>query len=238
MFSGGPAMLKFHFRPGKSAFMALVLAVAALLCGWTWFSGGGFFALLFALLCGAGAAKLMSDALGGAPALVVDGEGIRIRRTWGSVVAVPWREVHHIGVEVMTLRYYGIIPVARNENLVVACSGGLFGTRRLRLALKMVELPRGGSAELIELLQSAHVGAVGIEGVAMAGAGANGWGADSAGSLSRPSSSEPDQGGSFDADAALQRYLAKRDSSSSAQPETPARPVMPQRPSFGRKASA
>jgi hypothetical protein len=230
-------VLKFHFRPGKSAFMALVLAAAALLCGWQWLSEGGVFALLFLVLCGVGAAKLMSDAVGGAPALAVDDEGLRIRRTWGSVVAVPWRQVQHIGVEVMTLRYLGIIPVARHETLVVACDGGLFGTRRLRLALKMVELPRGGTAELLALLQAAHVGAVGVSAVAMAGAGANGWGADSAGSLSG-SSAELDQGGGFDADAALQRYLAKRDSSAVATAATPAPPARPPRPSFGRKASA
>jgi hypothetical protein len=235
-------MHKFHFRPGKSAFMALLTAGAAILAGWRWFEAGDLFWLALALLCAAGAAKMLSDVLSDTPALAFDAEGLRVRSTWGSVHSVSWREVQAIKVDVMTLRYFGIIPIARHETLVVKCDGGLFGSRRLRLALKLVQLPPGGAGHLLALLDAAHVAAVGQAGVAMAGAGEHGWGLRSVSSPVSAASRLPgDEGSGFDADAALARYLARKERAEPVAPAPSASapvPLQPSRPVFGRKPLA
>ncbi|WP_284275631.1 hypothetical protein, partial [Sphingomonas astaxanthinifaciens] len=169
-------MHKFHYRSGKSAFLALVSGVAALLAGWSWLDpDGGIFSLGIALVCGLAAVKLTLDAMSDAPAIAFDAEGLRIRRTWGQTAVIAWDEVQGISVEVLTMRYWGIIPIARHETLVVRCDGGLFGARRLRTALKLVQLPPGGAGQLVAMLTAAQVAAVGEAGVAMAGAGRHGW---------------------------------------------------------------
>lgn len=233
-------MHKFHFRPGKSALFALILGLGAMLVLWFWWAEDkGFLTLLVGLLMAAGSGKLASDAMSDTPALAFDREVLRVRKTWGGVTEVPWREVQHIGVDVMTLRYWGIIPIARQETLVVRCDGGLFGARRLRLALKMVALPPGGTARLLDMLYRAHVEAVGETGVAMAGAGEHGWGVNSVPTLA-PRREETDQAG-FDADAALARYLARKEAGlagSGGADGSPAAPPIPARPVFGRKTQA
>lgn len=242
-------MHKFHHRPGKSAVFALLLLAFAANCLFYWWAKGGLLPALIGLLLAAGAAKLLSDAFSDTPALEIRPEGVSIRKTWGGLAQVPWGQVQHMSVEVMTLRYFGIIPVARHETLVVKCDGGVFGSRRLRLALKMVELPPGGTAGLMHLLHHYHVSAVGETGIAMAGAGEHGWGARSVPSLGRaePSGLEPAEGSpDFDADAALARYLARKEAGvagpasapSARAPQPAAAPLPPARPVFGRKSHA
>src|SRR4028119_1236498 len=165
-------MHKFHYRPGKSAFVALLLGIVGLGPLWFWWStDAGWMTLAFGLLCAAGAGKMLADAVSDTPALTVTREGLRVRRTWGSADEVSWRQVQELSVEVLTLRYMGFIPVSRQETLVVKCDGGLFGSRRLRLSLKLIDMPAGGTAALMALLHQAHVAAVGEAGVVMAGAG-------------------------------------------------------------------
>lgn len=231
-------MQKFHYRPGKSAFMALLCGFFTLACGGLWLNGGGFWAAVGLILFGAGTAKIVADAMSDTPALVVDHDGLALRKTWGAVARVPWEQVQSIDCEVLTLRYLGLIPISRNETLVVRCEGGLAGARRLRLALKLVALPAGGAPQLMALLHAAHVAAVGEARVAMAGAGAHGWGANSASSPGAVVPSASSEGsGEFDADAALARYMARRDRMQTAAPPTAPVAVVPARPAFGRKRS-
>lgn len=228
-------MHKFHYRPGKAAVMALVLGSLALLSLWTWFGGGDAFWLGIGLVLGLGAGKLMADVASDTPALAYDESGISVRKAWGAQAMVPWRLVQSLSVEVMVLRYLGIIPVARHETLVIKCDGGFFGSRRIRLALKMIELPPGGTDTLMGMLHQAHVGAVGGAGVAMAGAGTHGWGSRSVPTLA-PAAHE-EAASSFDADAALARYLARKEASAEQVMQTAAdMPIAaPARPVFGRK---
>lgn len=235
-------MHKFHYRSGKSAFFGLLLGGLALYYGWGLVDGDGdVFSLALALLFGGAAAKLVMDSFSTTPALAFDASGIRIRRTWGQVASLRWDEVHWIKVQTTTMRYYGIIPVAKHEHLVVKCDGGLLGGRRLTLAAKLIQLPPGGVHQLCAALNAAHLAAVGGAGIAMKGAGPQGWGVGA-----RPSAAslvEAGGGTEFDAEAALARYLARKDSAPEdvapvaaaapvAAPATPARPV------FGRKSSA
>lgn len=238
-------MRKFHYRPGKSAFAGLAMAAAALVAGWVWVSSPAatFLPAGVALLCAAGAIKTALDAMSDTPALAFDARGLALRKTWGQVAEVAWHDVQSIGVEVFTLRYWGIIPISKTENLVVKCAGGLFGSRRLRLALRMIDLPAGGAGQLLALLNAAHVAAVGEATAAMAGADRqHGWGAGSAGVAARRADAaarEEGEGG-FNADAALARYLARKEAGAGAspRPEATASAAAPARPVFGRRASA
>ena len=226
-------MRKFHYRAGKNAAAALFMGGLTILCAMLWWRGGGIFSLGGFLLFGAAAAKSATDAMSNEPALAFGDEGLRVRTTTG-VQAVPWKEVQHIGLEVFTYRYWGIIPIAKHENVVIKCDGGLFGAKRLRLSAAAIELPAGGAIALVALLQAARIAAVGEAGVAMAGAGEHGWGVAPV----RKPVEEP--ASSFDPDAALARYMARKSDSDVAAPSSvaataPAAPAMPTRPAFGRK---
>lgn len=227
-------MRKFHYRAGRNAMLALFMGALTIGCAALWWRNGGFLSLGGFLLFGAAAVKGASDAMSGEPALAFGDEGIRVRTTTG-VQKVAWKEVQSIGLEVFTVRYWGIIPIAKHENLVVKCDGGLFGTKRLRLAANAIELPAGGSAALVAMLQAAHVAAVGVAGVAMKGAGENGWGA----APQRPAPEQQSAG--FDPDAALARYMARKaegdpeQTPAVAQIAAPAAPAVAARPAFGRK---
>ena len=87
----------------------------------------------------------------------------------------------------------------------MTCGRGLFGTRKLRITPKALELPIGGSDHLLAILRQARLEDVGVVGVAMAVAGPQGWGAADTG---------------FDSDAAIARYLERRD----AEPSQPVAP--------------
>jgi hypothetical protein len=221
-------MHKFHFRPGKSAFMALVLGLAAIMAFWFWWTAdNSMLPLAVALLMAAAAGKLLSDAFSETPALSFDGQVLRIRKPWSGVAEVPWRSVQHIGVEVMTLRYWGLIPIAKHEFLVVRCDGGLlFGSRKLRLALKMVMLPPGGTSELMALLYRMHVAGVG-----------NPARSEDGQPFAPASAGSGDQEPGFDADAALARYLARKEAGAAPGP-SPTMSAAPARPVFGRKSHA
>jgi len=227
-------MRSFYYRPGKNAFLALFLGLVGLFFGRIWLGSGGFLPMVFMGLMLAGAAKLTFDAMSSDPALKFDEQNLWVRKAFGGLQQIPWRDVHHIGLKVLTIRYYGIIPIGRTEQIVITCNGGAFGAKRLRLSAGNIDLPPAGATELVHLLQKAHEAAIGLAGVAMAGAGSRGWGVDT----TKPAPESA--GGTFDADAAIARYLAQKEAGASAQPVPPAaatQPHIPQRPVFGRRLS-
>jgi hypothetical protein len=210
----------------------LFLGVLALFAGNIWWTAGGFLAPLFAVLLVGGAVICTLNALSSEPAIKFDRDSLWVRTALGGVKQIPWREVHQIALEVLTLRYFGVIPVSRTETLCIACEGGVFGARRLRVAASALALPAGGAAELVLILQQGHVEAVGVAGVAMAGAGSRGWGIEPAAAAVDHSQSE------FDPDAAVARYLASKQAGAEATPAPEVhQPPIPQRPLFGRKVS-
>jgi hypothetical protein len=228
-------MRSFYYRPGKTAFFALLLGGVGLFFGKTWLAVGGFMPMLLMAIMLAGAAKLAFDAMSRDPAVRFDEHNLWVRKGLGGMHQVPWRDVHHIGLKVITIRYGGIIPVGRTEHVVVTCNGGTLGTRRLRLATSTMELPPGGGSGLVHVLQKAHEASVGVAAAAMAGAGSVGWGVDRTLKAAPEESQE-----TFDADAALARYLAQKEAaaksrSAPAAPAPAVQPHMPQRPVFGRR---
>jgi hypothetical protein len=200
-----------------------------------WYDGGSGGLLAFALVLALGAAKLALDAMSSDPALKFDRHSIWIRKAWGGMAEVPWRDVHDISAKVFTMRYMGIIPVSRTAHITVTCEGGLIGARRLRVSTSAMGLSVTETAELVLVLKKAQIDAVGEAGAAMAAAGKHGWGVGPAHSPRQ----EQEESSSFDPDAAIARYLASKQEGSQAQPASPvpsAQPIMPQRPVFGRRA--
>jgi hypothetical protein len=227
-------MRSFYYRPGKNAFLALLLGGLGLFFGKVWFASGGFIPMVSTCLLLVGAAKLGFDAMSREPVIKFDEQNLWVRKAFGGLQQIPWRDVHHVGLKVLTIRYYGIIPVGRTEQIVITCNGGTFGAKRLRLSAGTIDLPPAGAAELVHILQKAHEAAVGLSGVAMAGAPSHGWGVKS----SKPAEAEPQE--VFDADAAIARYLAQKEAGAKAEAAAPApaSPLhVPQRPVFGRRVS-
>jgi hypothetical protein len=221
----------YAYRPEKAAMGGVLLAAFAYASYEFWRSTGSVVVLVFGLVMAAGAAKLGYDAFNHSPVIKFDRDKLWIRKTMGGIAEIPWRDVHSINMIVVTMRYGGLVPIGRHEYLEIACEGGLFGAQRFRVPTTTMHLPAGGAAELALTLQAAHVEAVGVAGVAMAGAGKRGWGVD------LPSSEQ--QRSEFDADAALARYLASKEDDVHQQASSPAaaRLVPQQRPVFGRKTS-
>ncbi len=223
-------MRVYGYRPDKAAMGSAFLAAFAYASYEIWRSSGSVIVLIFGLMMAAGAAKLAYDAFNHTPTIKFDRDTLWVRKTFGGVAEIPWREVHSIKLMVFTMKYAGVFPVGKHQYLEITCEGGIFGAQRFRVSTETMRLPAGGAAEIALILQAAHVEAVGVAGVAMAGAGERGWGVD------LPTEEQP--GSDFDADAALARYLASKDSET-RQPSspTPARMAMPERPVFGRKTS-
>ncbi|MEO7634930.1 MAG: hypothetical protein ABIS38_04710 [Sphingomicrobium sp.] len=227
-------MHSFHFRPGKNAVLALGMAALALLCGWLWWSDGAWLALGGLLLFGAGFAKAAHNAMSSEPALRLEPRKLTVRTTFGRE-EVQWRDVQSVSLEALTYYMYGFIPMGRVEILCIAVNGGLTGTKRLRVSCSTIDLPSGGSAGLLLIVQGAHLAAVGEAGVVMAGAGPRGWGVESA----RPAPSDETPGSGFDPDAAIARYLAAKQATGESQQPAPQSRLNPaiQRPTFGRRTA-
>ena len=224
-------MHSFYYRKGANALGAATMAAFGLGIGKIWFDHGGFILLAFTLLMVVGVAKATLDALSSDPALRFDRHSLWVRKTWGGVEEVPWRDVHDIALKVHTVRYMGIIPVSRTAYVVITCEGGLFGARRLRLSTSGLGMNATRSAELVAVLKQAHVDAVGEAAAAMAAAGGHGWG------IAPPKPRLEPAASSFDADAAFARYQASQNRADPQPAPFSARPAMPQRPAFGRRVS-
>jgi hypothetical protein len=222
-------MHSFYYKKGANALGAATMAAFGIGVGKLWFDKSGVILLAFALLMAIGTVKAALDAMSSEPALRFDRHSLWVRKTWGGVEEVSWRDVHDISLKVHTVRYLGIIPVSRTAYVTIACEGGLFGARRLRLSTSGLGMNAAQSAELVAILKQAHIDAVGEAHAAMAAAGGHGWGI----APSRPQAELAES--SFDADAAFARYKAAQDEAQPQPAPAVTRPAMPQRPTFGRR---
>lgn len=227
-------MRSFYYRPGRNAAAAMVSGALAALAAWLWWQDGDIVCLISLAVLTLAALKGLANAMNSEPALKFDNERLWVRTTFGSH-AVSWKQVFGIALQVTTVRYWGVIPVSRREILCISVEGGSFGARRLRIPAASIELPAGGANALIQILRDAQLAAVGASGVAMAGAGKGGWGVPANSMMEKPAES------GFDADAAIERYLASKQEAESARAPTqvqPAAPAMSQRPVFGRRQAS
>jgi hypothetical protein len=231
-------MQSFYYRPGRNAATALISAPMAALAGWQWWSDGDILWMTSTMVFGLAALKGALNSVNSEPALKFDRDRLWVRTTFGSRV-LTWQQVYGIALQVMTVRYWGIVPIRRVESLCIAYEGGAIGAKRLRIPASTIELPIGGAQALVQILRDAQLTAVGQTGVAMAGAGQTGWGAPTKApqSVSTPESA-------FDPDAAIARYLASKETIQNApaadQVQAPAvsSALTPQRPVFGRRQAS
>jgi hypothetical protein len=134
-----------------------------------------------------------------------------------------WSDVADVSVKtVSSYAAYGLIKTGSSSSLVIAVNGGLFGTKKLNLANSLLTLDSAGLPGLVDQLERARAGAPVMARSAPARAAARST------PFRDPLEGVP-RSDDFDPDAALARYLARRDHAPSVEPQVPARPV------FGRK---
>jgi len=232
-------MQSFYYRSGRNAATALISGSLAALTGWQWWIDGDVVWMISAFVLGLAGLKGALNSMNSEPAVKFDGDRLWVRTTFGSRV-MTWQQVYGIALQVMTVRYWGVVPIRRVETLCIACEGGAIGAKRLRIPASAIELPIGGAQALVQILRDAQLAAVGRSGVAMAGAGANGWGV-----TPKPAAhSDVQLQTAFDPDAAIARYLASKEATQDAPAAPPtqapvATPIpVPQRPVFGRRQAS
>lgn len=215
-------MTTIYYKPARLAMWALLWGLSGgyTLFGWSDDNStlntiiGG---VLLAMGVFAGYAAMDSR-----PALAGDTNGLTVR-TMFARRTVRWSELLLVTIERRNLRLWGIVPIMRRDYLSFMVQGGAFGSKRMRLLGSWLALPPGGLGHLRDTLLEAR-GAAGTKAS---------WAAET-----------PDgaaQGGGFDPDAAIARYLAAKATEPAAPPAqavatTPVAPARP-RPSFGRRVA-
>ena len=227
-------MRHYRYRPGKNLLMGLFMGVMAVVCLLAWSAKGGFLAGGGVLLFGVCAVFGLKLALSSEPALSFDARGVTMRSTLKKA-ELAWSDVLDVSVKVITLRYWGIIPISKQSILTIHYQGGVFGSRKIHLSLGTIELPAGGVGGLLDELNAARVAAVGVAGVVMAGADEQGRGAARA-RQAAVAAEAATPASDFDPDAAIARYLAQK----AAAPQEPGPAALqagPPRATFGRRVA-
>lgn len=205
----------------KTAFGCPALAIAGLACiAWT----GPFVSAILLI----GAAALLASGVQGArklwgdpTALRYDGDRLTIITMW-SQTAVPWTQVHEIGTSTLsTYGFYGLIRIARTNYLTIKVGGGMFG-KKYRLLSDMFDLDKAGFAALLDDLVACQRAALGAPLRSQPAAASKPvWVGDAP------------QVDVFDPDAALAKYLSRRDTQGQEKADAETAP-MPM-PAFGRR---
>ena len=206
-------MHKINYRPGKLMLSAAASLLIALWLGLGWSSDDSILWILGAALFAYLAFASIRTAIGDGPAIAYDARQV-IVNTLHRGIRHDWSEVGDVALERQTTRYFGIIPGSKKDFLCVRIGAGSSRTYRINAAL--VDLPRGGIEALHRDLAAIRIAAVGVSQTASADIG--------------PAAA------SFDADAAIARYLAAKQAEPVA-PPAPAAPAFrhPPRPTFGRR---
>lgn len=206
-------MHKINYRPGKLMLSAAASLLIALWLGYGWSSADSILWVVGAAVFAYLAFASIRTAIGDRPAIAYDARQVIINTVHRSTKH-DWSQVADVGLERQTTRYFGIIPGSKKDLLCVRIGAGSSRTYRIDAAL--VELPVGGLEALHRDLAAVRVAAVGVSKSAVAG--------------DDPAPS------SFDADAAIARYLAAKQAEPVA-PPAPAAPTFrsPPRPTFGRR---
>lgn len=205
-------MHKINYRPGKLMLSAAASLLIALWLGYGWSSDESIVWIVGAAVFAYLAFASIRTAIGDRPAIAYDARRVIINTLHRSTKH-DWHEIGDVALERQTTRYFGIIPGSKKDFLCVRMGGGSSRTYRINAAL--VELPIGGVEALHRELAALRLAAVGAAGTAPA--------------------SESAPAASFDADAAIARYLAtKQAEPAPVEPPAPAFRA-PQRPTFGRR---
>jgi len=167
--------------------------------------------------------------LGDATAIRYDERTVTVFTTWKSH-SLSWADVKSVDILVMTTHMYGFIPIKRTYFLDFRVTGGLLGTKKLRLPLKLLGLDKEAGAALVAELDRARLSAPHLPLTSAYGSGAH--------FQTRPKGRDPLEGAprddGFDPDAVMARYMARR-AQAAAQPQPEPQVAPPRAVGFGRK---
>lgn len=188
----------------------------------------GFILLIGGPLAAFGTIRKLS---GDATAVRYDQRTVTVFTTW-KAHSLSWADVNDVNIMVMTMRMYGVIPVNRTYFLDFKVKGGLLGTKKLRVPLKLLGLRKEAGAELAAELNRIRLGAPNLAPTLERGFNAQ--------PHIRQNGRDPLEGaprdGDFDADAVIARYMANRaqaEAQSQSQSPSAGRPARVA--GFGRK---
>jgi len=176
---------------------------------------------------------MIGKLVGDSTAIRYDQQTVTVFTTWKSH-SLSWADVRSVDILVMTTHMYGFIPIKRTYFLDFKVKGGLLGTKKLRLPLKLLGLDKEAGAALVAELDRARLGAPHLPLTSAYGADAP--------FQTRPKGRDPLEGAprddGFDPDAVMARYMARR-AQAAAQPQSAPQPAPQGAPTraagFGRK---
>lgn len=215
-------MQKIGYRQSRLVTNMALTAFGAMLCGLLWWATSSILAGLLTLGLGGLSGLFAVTLVNGRPAIAYDERQVSLT-TLLSNATFAWSEVHDIRITSSTARIYFVIPLPTIRHLVFTVA-----SKQVRISVGLLELPRGGIAEICAQLSAARL------------AGADHTvGLDQIRTGAAPASDARDDDAplvDFDPDAAIKRYLARRDAEGKTRPGAePAPPVAPPRPVFGRR---
>jgi hypothetical protein len=186
--------------------------------------------------------------LGDGVALQFDRQSVSIASGW-STKSYNWSDIKDIQITRQVLRMYGIIPVSSQNFIDFHLVGGLFGTKKIRLPVKTLQLKKDELPQLYselmlakagqEIASAPHMSASALsqpQPVPQVSGSAPSW----TFSASRDALEGAPRSADFNPDEVMARYMSRRAQEQEAitqtqDAQTPA--TMPARPSFGRKVA-
>ncbi len=187
-------MILARYKKGRLLAYGLAWFPMGLLC----LAGGplGVIIGLFVWVAGIG---FLKTALGSSAALEAKREGLVVRGQWTSKT-VPWNELVNIRTRTHTHYLFYVIPVKKNHFLIIDTTGGIFGgTAKKELSLSVIDIGLDDVPALASQIQRM--------------ANSNGTIVPGQGGSYPPIDVRGDGGptpDAFDPDAALARYMARR----------------------------
>jgi hypothetical protein len=182
--------------------------------------------------------RLMGDGI----ALAFDRAGVTLDSGW-STKRFAWSDVEDIQLTKMTMRMYGFIPVSSQHYIDFRVPGGLFGTKKVRLSVKLLDIKKDEMGPLYNDLLLSKAGQQLNAAPHMMPQPQPQFAAPAPARAIAPTPASPETApqSDFDPDEVMARYMARRAQEQEAVAQAQARAYTPMatpaRPSFGRKVA-